>query len=112
MHLHVTVRPHPDEPFRVTLEQIDAAQAWLEERERTGVFTRVRPYVQTGGNVIVPIPDDMGINAARDWFETLWKDYPLRDTISWEVDVEYDTLQEGFDVLRGAVLARRPVVRP
>jgi GNAT superfamily N-acetyltransferase len=107
MRLHVLVRPDPDESSRVTRAQIDAGQEWLEARERSGLFEWVEPFRRTGGFVIAIAPCDDEADAIA-WFEELWQDYPLRETISWEVDALFDTpdvkrrLREGFDVLRDA----------
>ena len=100
MKLFVLVRPVPDEPSRVTFEQIDAAEAWLEDHERRGVFEDWREFVQTGGWVRVNVPAGMAVDAARIWFEELWRAYPLRDTITWTVDVEVEQRGEGFNTLR------------
>jgi len=107
--LFVLVRPHPDEPYRVTQEQIDAGQAWLKHREDSGLFDHVQEFVQTGGWVRVNIPPNLDGDDVFGWFEALWADYPLIDTIDWTVDLEVEKPGDGFNTLRAAVREQRPV---
>jgi hypothetical protein len=109
MNLFVLVRPVPDEPFRVTLDRIDAAQDWLDRHVAAKIFLGYREFVQTGGWVRVAVPPGMSADDARAWFEELWRGYPLRETITWTVDIEVERPGDGFDTLRAAVREQRPV---
>src|SRR4051812_47844028 len=102
MKVHVLVRPDPDEPFKVIPEQIDAGQAWLEERVESGLFEMCLPFEQTGGFVIVRVPEDVARVDVKYWVESIFGDYPLLGTIAMTIDIMFNTLQEGFDVLRKA----------
>jgi hypothetical protein len=106
MLLFVLVRPHADESERVTAEQIDAGQAWLEHhRDVTGVFALVLPFKKTGGIVLARIPDRYAGSDedARNWLTVLFTDYPLLDTIDMPVvELTFEPLRDGFDVLREA----------
>jgi len=109
MLIHTDVRADPDEPFKVTKEQIEAGIAWLNEKTQTGVFLICLPYEQTGGFVLMVMPDDVERVDVEVYLRAFWANYPLLDTVTFTHDVVLGTLDEGFDVLRLAHAEQRRV---
>jgi hypothetical protein len=98
MLFHIDVTPHADEAERVTPDQIDAGQAWLESKPE---IERALPRLVTGGYMDVRMPAhdlDEALTQLHAWLA----DYPLLDTVELIIEPMFDTLGEGFDVLRGA----------
>jgi hypothetical protein len=112
MLVHIDVRADLDEPFKVSVDQIEAGKAWLDARTAEGSFRICLPYEQTGGFVLQAIPDDVSRVDLDVWLRAFWAPYPLLDTITMTTDVVFGSLDEGFDVLREAHAAGRRVEQP
>lgn len=95
---HVRVTPVPDEAQVVEVGQVQAALAYLQERVADGRYARCLAFRRTGGYIELDAHDPHEIEAALG-------DYPLRSTITVEID-ELVTLEEGFGVLLDNVAAR------
>ena len=108
MQFHILVTPAPDEPLTVTAEQIDAGQAWLEERVADGRIDLAKAFPKTGGVMVVTVPADDETTALAQLNDFL-VDYPLMPTIEIDINILLPTLKEGFDVLRAAHRERRRI---
>lgn len=100
MWLRVLVDADPDEAERVTREQGEAGQAFLEQGLRDGWIKLALPYPETGGIMIVEVAD---MGEFRDRMST----YPLRDTISLDIREVLPRLSDGFAVLFANIEAAR-----
>ena len=110
MQLLIIVRADPDEPFKVSAEQIEAGKRWLDDRTEEGHFKLCLPFEQTGGVVILQLPDDLDRRDVDTYLRAFWAPYPLLDTITYTWDVLLETLDDGFDVLRTAHAEQRRVL--
>jgi len=110
MLLLIIVRADPDEPFKVTEEQIEAGKRWLDDRTGEGFFELCLPFEQTGGFVLLRTPGELERSDIDAYLKAFWHSYPLRDTITMTWDVVLETLDDGFDVLRTAHAEQRRVL--
>jgi len=112
MLVHIDVRADPDEPFKVSADQIEAGKRWLDRRTDDGSFLICLPYEQTGGFVLQDVPEEVSRVDLEVWLRGFWTPYPLWDTITMTWDVVLGTLDAGFDVLRQAHAEQRRVATP
>ena len=104
MRFHVTVTPDPDEPERLTPQDVVWGLAWLREHEERGILTAVEEWEQpdstiTGGYMIAEVEDRAALDA-------LLATYPLRFTVTMQVH-RLARRGEGFENLAARVRAAR-----
>lgn len=109
MLLHVRVTPHPDEPLTIDHATADAAYNWLIAQWEYGtIIDEPRALKKTGGYMNVRVVSHTWEAALAEldaWLGT----YPLRDTITVEVDELAPTLADGFAVLHQAIDEQRRI---
>jgi hypothetical protein len=105
---HIAVTPIPDEPLVTSREQALAGLEWLNRKLAGGQLVRAKPFPQTGGYMIADIPIGDPVRA-RQALDALLGTYPLKDTVGLVINIELETLEEGFEVLLAAIDARERI---
>jgi hypothetical protein len=107
MRLHIVVTPDPDEPLVVAPDWITDGRAWLDERVADGTFEACEAFEETGGYVILSVPDGTKADGLRA-VEKIFSDYPLLSTITMTIHRLVD-LDTGFGTLKTANAEKRRI---